>query len=69
MGDGPEERNYNICLSKKLWIEKYHSRRFNHLSTKLVYILPSNIVISKLIYTMKWVAPLLEVDVSLIGSH
>jgi hypothetical protein len=45
--------NVIISLLEKLWIEKYPSSRFEHLSTTFASILPSNIGISKLICTLK----------------
>ena len=61
--------NVIFSLSKKLWIEKYPYKRFNHLSTTSTSIWPSNIGISKLICTLKGAVPLLEVDASLVGSR
>ena len=45
-------------MSKKLWTEKYPSRKFNQLSRASASILPSNKGISKLTYTLKGVASL-----------
>jgi len=42
---------------EKLWIEKYPSSKFNHISTTSPSICPSNKGISKLTCTLKGVAP------------
>jgi hypothetical protein len=61
--------NVAFSLSKKLWTKKYSFRRFNHLSTTSASILPSNMGISKFIYTLKGAAPTLKEDAFPIGSH
>jgi hypothetical protein len=58
-----------FSLSEKLWIEKYPSSRFNHLSTTFTSISPSNNGISKFTCTLKGVAWLLDEDASPVGSH
>jgi hypothetical protein len=58
-----------FSLFEKLWTEKYPSSRFNHLSMTSASILPSNIEISKFIYTLKGEVPPFEEDASPIGSH
>jgi hypothetical protein len=61
--------NVIFSLSEKLWTKKYSSIKFNHLSTTSASIWPSNIEISKFIFTLKRLAPSIEMDVSLVGSH
>ena len=58
-----------FSLSKKLWTEKYPSRRFNHLSTTSASISPSNNGISKLTYTLKGIACSLDEDASPVSNH
>jgi hypothetical protein len=58
-----------FSLSKKLWTEKYPSRRFNHLSTTSASISPSNNGISKFTCTLKGVAWPLDEDASPVGSR
>jgi hypothetical protein len=53
---------------KKLWTEKYHSSRFNHLSTTSASISPSNNGISKFTCTLKGVSWLPDEDGSLMGN-
>ena len=58
-----------FSLSKNLWTEKYHSSRFNHLSTTSAFINPSNNGISKFTCTLKGFAWPLDEDVFHVGSR
>ena len=58
-----------FSLFEKLWTEKYPSSKFNHLYISYSSIWPSNIGISKFIYTLKGAAPPFEEDASPFGSR
>jgi hypothetical protein len=58
-----------FSLSVKLWIEKYPSSKFNHLSITSASISSSNNGISKFTCTLKGVAWPLDEDASHVGSR
>jgi hypothetical protein len=58
-----------FSLLKKLWIEKYPSSRFNHLSTTSASISPSNNGVSKFTWILKGVAWSIDEDASLMGNY